>query len=290
MPAVSEHFFQSADGLRLFYALHGNDRGDERALPVLCLPGLTRNSRDFESIADWLASGYRVITPDLRGRGRSQYDANWGNYRPDVYVADAFRVLDELRVTRCAIIGTSLGGLMAMVMAAAQSQRVAGIVINDIGPELDPRGVARIRSYAGKVPMVRSWPEAVAQSREVHGHAMPDFTDRQWQEFARRAYREHDDGTIRRDVDPNISRAFGEPQSSAPDLWPVFRQLMAVPTLVIRGGLSDLFSAATLARMQVMKPDLRALIVPNRGHAPTLDEPECRHAIGEFLAGLASRA
>lgn len=280
--APTEHIYTSGDGLRLFYVL----RGARDARPVLCLPGLTRNSRDFESLAARLAATYRVITPDLRGRGRSEADPKWANYQPGTYVEDALRLLDELAIARCAVIGTSLGGLVGMMVAATQSQRVAGLVLNDIGPALDPRGIARIKGYAGKLPPVRSLEDAAAQARQIHGYAFPDFGEEDWLAFAGRTCRQQADGTFGPDIDPNIVRAFNDPSASAPDLWPLFRLLAATPLLTIRGALSDLFAAETLERMQAIKPDMQTLVVANRGHAPTLDEPECRRAIGAFLATL----
>lgn len=282
-PVFTEHFFRSKDGLDLYYRQFGAAQAGRRA--VVCLPGLTRNSRDFESLAMELAVRFHVVTPDLRGRGRSAYDPNWVNYHPETYVADVFRLLDELGVRRCAVVGTSLGGMMAMIMGAMQPQRIAGLVVNDIGPVLDPRGIARIQGYAGRLPAVKNWPEAAAQARQVNGSAFPDLDDAAWLDFARRTYRE-DNGAFRPDVDPNISRAITNPASSAPDLWPLFQMLAATPMLTIRGALSDLFAAETLERMRELKPDMEILVVANRGHAPSLEEPECRRAINEFLANL----
>ncbi len=279
----TEHFYQSSDRLSLYYREYGTAADASRA-PVLCIPGLTRNSRDFELLATDLGRRYRVISPDLRGRGRSAYDPNWANYVPPKYVQDAVELLDALGIDRCAVIGTSLGGLIGMGLGALHRERVAGLVINDIGPELDVRGVQRIQSYAGRLPAVRTWEEAGAQAKQVHAHALPDFDDAGWVDFARRTYRQ-EDGALRPDVDPNISRAFAG-AATAPDLWPLFSQLASLPMLAIRGELSDLLSEETVARMLAMKPDLRVLRVPNRGHAPTLDEPECRRAIEQFLPGI----
>ena len=291
----SEHTYSSADGLALYYRSYPPAGSPEAAHSghghptVLCLAGLTRNSRDFESLALRMARARRVLTPDLRGRGRSAYDAQWSNYQPARYVDDVFRLLDLEHVPRCIVIGTSLGGLLGMLMAAQQPSRIVGLVLNDIGPELDPRGIARIRAHAGRMPAVRTWEEAAAQARMVHEHAFPDLPDAEWHAVARRTYREMDDGTIRPDLDPNIARAFGGPSAPAPELWPVFDTLRTVPLLVLRGSRSDLFSQETLERMQRMKPDMRAVIVANRGHAPMLSEPEALRAIDEFLEGLAPR-
>jgi pimeloyl-ACP methyl ester carboxylesterase len=280
-PVFTEHFYRSTDGLELYYRRFGDVQA--RGGTVICLPGLTRNSRDFELLATELSAHYHVITPDLRGRGRSAYDPNWANYHPETYVGDVLRLLDEIGVRRCAVIGTSLGGFMGMIMGAMQPQRVAGLVLNDIGPELDERGVTRIQSYAGKLPAVKSWKDAAAQAKLVNGTAFPDLGEADWLDFARRTYRE-ENGAFRPDVDPNIAHSVANRTTAAPDLWPLFQMLAAIPVLTIRGALSDLFSAKTLERMRELKPDMHVLVVENRGHAPSLQEPECRRAIGEFLA------
>jgi pimeloyl-ACP methyl ester carboxylesterase len=283
-PAFTEQFYQSSDGLRLYYRTFGRPAAAQ--LSVLCLPGLTRNSRDFESLAAHLASYCFVITPDLRGRGRSEYDADWRNYHPRTYADDALRLLNTLAVSSCVVIGTSLGGLVGMILAAFHAPRVDALVLNDIGPVLDPRGVARIREYAGKVPPVRNWAEAVKHSRTRNEQALPGLSDQDWLAMAKRTYREMKDGGLRPDVDPNIARAINDPRESAFDLWPLYGALRSLPMLVLRGALSDLLSPETLERMRELKPDLHTLIVANRGHAPTLDEPEARATIDEFLAGL----
>ena len=253
---------------------------------MLCLPGLTRNSRDFEALAPHLATRYRVLCPDLRGRGLSARDPQWRNYHPGLYVADIERLMDVLALARVAIIGTSLGGLLAMLLGAALPQRVAGIVVNDIGPEADPRGLERVRGYAGKLPPVRSWDEAIAQHRQVNGEAWPGLTDEQWAVLTRRSYREDESGQPVFDYDPNIGESMRAAAGGPADLWPVFAQLAAMPMLVIRGELSDILSPGVLGRMRREKPDLQSLTVPRRGHAPLLDEPEALAAIDRFLAGL----
>ncbi|MCC5862947.1 MAG: alpha/beta hydrolase [Gammaproteobacteria bacterium] len=276
--------WQSEDGLSLFYRDFG---GPEAAgLPVLCLPGLTRNSRDFIPLAQRLAPRHRVLCPDLRGRGYSAPDPDWRNYQPPTYVADTWRLLDTLGLERVIVVGTSLGGLMAMIMAAQQPNRLAGVVLNDIGPEIAPEGLARIRGYAGLLPPVSDWAAASAQIREVYEIALPDLDDAAWLEYARRSYREDAQGRPRLDYDPAIGRAVQEVSGEAPDPWPLFRAL-SMPTLALRGALSDILSAATLARMQAEKPDLRVAVIPGRGHVPLLDEPASVAAIDDFLASLA---
>jgi len=282
-PAFAEHFYESSDGLRLYYRTFG--RPAATRLSVLCLPGLTRNSRDFEALATELAKRHYVITPDLRGRGRSAYDPEWRNYHPRTYADDALRLLNTLAVSSCTVIGTSLGGLVGMILAGFHAPRIEALVLNDIGPVLDPRGVARIREYAGKGPVVRSWAEAVKHVRMRNEHALPGLSAQQWLAIAKRTYREIKGGGLRPDVDANISRAINT-GDSALDLWPLYGALRSLPMLLLRGALSDLLSTETLERMRELKPDLHTVIVANRGHAPTLDEPEARAAIDQFLASL----
>jgi len=277
----SDYFYDSSDGLRLYCRIHPAQRPG--GLPVLCLPGLTRNSRDFSALAAHLRSSREVTTPDLRGRGRSAWDPEPSHYQLPTYVQDAWSLLDARGVGRVLVIGTSLGALMGMVMAAMKPDRIAGVVLNDAGPEFDPSGVRRIAGYAGKLPPVSSWAEAAAQAKSVYGPALPGLTDEEWLDYARRGYRENAAGVPVPDVDPKISEAFKNPSTAPGDLWPLYAQLNAVPMLVIRGALSDLLSAATVARMAREKPDLEQLTVANRGHTPQLDEPECLAAIDAFL-------
>lgn len=277
-----DHVYDSPDGLPLYCRVFEAEH--PAALPVLCLPGLTRNSRDFEQLARHLRARRRVLTADLRGRGRSAWDPDPSHYQLPTYVADAWSLLDSLAVPRVLIVGTSLGALLGMVMAAAQPQRIAGVVLNDAGPEIDPRGLQRIVGYAGKLPPVASWDEAADQARRVYGGALPGLTDAEWLHYARCGYRESAAGVPVPDMDPAIARAFGAAATTPADLWPLYAQIAGVPLLVIRGALSDLLSAATVARMLREKPDLRHVEVANRGHTPLLNEPECLSAIDDFLA------
>lgn len=284
---IHDHRLRAADGLELFVREYRPD-GAPVGSPVLCVPGLTRNHRDFASLAASLATTHRVLTPDLRGRGQSGWDANPANYQPLVYVGDLVTVLAALGVPRVFWIGTSLGGLLAMMAAAMRPGLLAGVVLNDIGPEIDPAGAARIASYVGQLPPVRSWDDAAAQARLVNGAALPDFTEADWLRFARCAYRDDGNGVPVPDMDPRIGDAVRTAAGPVPDMWPLFRALAAVPTLAIRGALSDILSAATLERMRQQKPDLETLVLPGRGHAPTLDEPDCRTAIRRLLDRVAA--
>ena len=276
--------YASSDGLQLYYRDYPAASGGR--LPVLCLPGLTRNCRDFESSALWIQRTRRVLSPDLRGRGRSQYDPNFMNYHPGTYVGDLARLLADAGVERVILFGTSLGGILSMLIAAATPAVPAAVILNDVGPEVAPEGLQRIASYVGKHAPVHSWREAADQMRAMYGVAMPDATDADWMAFARRSYSEVD-GVPVLDVDRGVGEAVrAAPAGAAPDLWPLYAALKPVPTLAIRGELSDVLSVATFDRMQREKPDLRRLTVPRRGHPPLLDEPECVAAIDEFLSRL----
>jgi len=279
---AAEYWFDSQEGLRLFSRVYAGPSAG--AAVVVCLHGLMRNGRDFEDLAPHLAARYRVIVPDVRGRGFSARDPNFNNYEIPVYLNDLLLLLTGLGVGRARIIGTSMGGLMAMVLGVMQPQLVAGIVLNDVGAELDPQGLERIRGYAGKSAPVRSWEEAVADVRGIYGSVWPGLSDERWQRIARLSYRASAQGVPEADADPLIAEPFRDPKTGAPNLWPLWGALAKVPILAIRGAHSDILSAATLARMQQEKPDLEVLEVANRGHAPMLDEPECLAAIDEFLA------
>jgi len=279
---AAEYWFDSQEGLRLFSRVYAGPSAG--AAVVVCLHGLMRNSRDFEDLAPHLAARYRVIVPDVRGRGFSARDPNFNNYEIPVYLNDLLLLLTGLGVGRARIIGTSMGGLMAMVLGVMQPQLVAGIVLNDVGAELDPQGLERIRGYAGKSAPVRSWEEAVADVRGIYGSVWPGLSDERWQRIARLSYRASAQGVPEADADPLIAEPFRDPRAGAPNLWPLWGALAKVPILAIRGAHSDILNAATLARMQHEKPDLEVLEVANRGHAPVLDEPECLAAIDEFLA------
>jgi pimeloyl-ACP methyl ester carboxylesterase len=280
----AEFHWQSHDGLRLYARVY--EAANKGAPTVLCLHGLTRNSRDFEDLAPYLSSRYRVIAPDLRGRGFSARDPQMQNYQPAIYVRDILALLDAVDAPRVAIIGTSLGGMLAMMMGYGQHKRVAGMVLNDVGPEVDPAGLERIKQYAGKLPPALTWRVAVAQTVAVFGEAWPGLPPERWERLARRGYREDAAGVVLADADPNIGEALRAAPAAALDLWPLWRALRSVPTLAIRGARSDILSAATFARMKSENPDLEQLEVADRGHVPLLDEPECLAALDSFLSRI----
>src|SRR5271169_34652 len=279
---ASDFFYDSVDALHLYCRIYPAQQAG--GLPMLCLPGLTRNSRDFTVLATHLSAHREVLTADLRGRGRSAWDPDPAHYQLPNYVQDAWSLLDARRLNKVLVVGTSLGALMGMVMAATKPERIAGVVLNDAGPEIDPAGLRRIAGYAGKLPPVTSWSDAAAQAKSVYGLAIPGLSDEDWLAYAHQGYRENAEGIPVPDVDPKISEAFKAPPTAPADMWPLFSLIKRVPLLVIRGALSDLLSAATVERMAREHAGLEHITVANRGHAPLLNEPECVRAIDAFVA------
>ena len=279
-----EHYAEAPDGLRLYY----RDYPSASALaPVLCLPGLTRNSRDFEPLAARIATTRRVIAPDLRGRGKSQYDPEWRNYHPGQYAADIWALLDQLRLQEVVVIGTSLGGWMAMLLNHQRPGRIVGTVMNDIGPEADPNGIARVVAMAGRLDAVGSLAEAIEQAKSVYAIAFPDWDERQWQFYTETTYRRLEDGSFDLNFDRNIGHAAREGVSGLEvDPWAMFEDLASVPTLLIHGVLSDILTGPIIEKMCQRKPDLQVARVRDRGHAPLLDEQEAVDAITTFLESV----
>jgi pimeloyl-ACP methyl ester carboxylesterase len=283
-----EVFYTSGDGLRLYARDHGPQ--DSGRLPVLCLPGLTRNAKDFEPLALRLAASRRVICPDFRGRGRSQYAEDPLTYRPDVELSDTLLLLDTLEVPKVAVIGTSRGGIVGMIMAAKAPERLAGLLLNDIGPRIDVSGLLRIRGYLGADPDFSGWAEAVAALKATNP-GFETLTAAEWERFARRVFRD-EKGRPRADYDARLTATFPSAEDidagKVPELWALLPALAPVPVSVLRGVHSDLLSAATVAEMQARLPHAAAVTVADRGHVPFLDEPESVAAVDAFLAAADS--
>jgi len=275
---------EAADGLRLYYRDYPNVSPRS---PVICLPGLTRNSRDFAPLATRISTTRRVICPDLRGRGKSQYDPEWRNYHPGQYAADLWQLFDTLQLDEVVIIGTSLGGWMAMLLNHQKPGRIAGAVMNDIGPEADPNGIARVVATAGLLDIVGSLAEAIEQAKSVYSIAFPDWSEDQWQAYTETTYRQLDDGRFDLNFDRNIGHAAREGVSGLEiDPWKMFGDLANVPTLLIHGVMSDILTEPIIDRMRQHKPDLKIAPVRDRGHAPLLDEQEAVDAIATFLESV----
>jgi len=280
-------FYTSFDDLKL-YARH-YPAPDEKLRSVVCLPGLTRNARDFHYLASYLSQHpekpRNVYCLDYRGRGRSQYDRNWRNYVPYIELIDTLDFLAIRGLHRVTVVGTSRGGLIAMLMATVRPTAMGAVVLNDIGPVIETRGLARIVGYVGRMPVPKTWPEAVMLLREMNERAFPDLDEAQWEELAQALFDERK-GRPALAYDRRLARAFGtiDLSQTIPDLWPQFAALGQVPAFVIRGANSDVLSAETLKAMVTRHPNLRAMTVPDQGHAPLLKEPETVEAIGAFLA------
>lgn len=287
-PAFFEGEWESEDGLKLHYRDYSATAERQDRPPLLCLHGLTRNARDFEALAETFAGEWRIIVPEMRGRGQSEYARDAESYRLDVYMVDVVRLLRQLDCGPVVAIGTSMGGLIAVTLAATKAWPLAGVAVNDIGPDVEPSGMARIRDYVGQGRSFETWMHAARALREMSGAAHPDYAISDWLAFAKRAMVVGGNGRIVFDYDMKIAEPLYAAEGAEPvDLWPAFRALGNMPALVLRGELSDLLSAATVARMQSEIPTMRAVTVPRVGHAPTLAEPEAQKAIADLLAEVA---
>lgn len=284
--SFADRTWTSADGLALHARDYAAAAGPAR-LPVVCIAGLTRNAADFEHVAPWIAGrGRRVLAVDLRGRGGSAWDPQPMNYMPATYAADVAGLLDAAGVARAVFVGTSLGGIVAMTLAALRPGLIAGAVLNDVGPSLAPAGLQRIASYAGRDAAARTWTEAAAYARSINGAAFPAYGPADWEAFARRLYQRGPDGALRLAYDPDIAapiRAAGA-GALAPDMTPLFVALATGrPLALVRGGLSDLIDPARVRQMRTLAPHLQVAEVPGVGHAPMLGEPEALEALERFL-------
>ena len=281
MAAWSDGYWWSNDGLRLHYRDYA---GSATRPPILCIPGLTRNARDFEGVAERLAGEWRVICVDLRGRGESAYAKDPMTYVPLTYLQDMEALIRELGLARFVLFGTSLGGLITMLLAMSDSKRIAGALINDIGPVIVERGLERIRSYVGRSQSWPTWLHAARYFQEMLGDVYPGWPLEQWLVFAKRICKLTANGRITFDYDMRIAEPFKVPGGATGfDLQQAFEGLHGVPSLVVRGEISDLLDEATVAKMLAQNPTMETVTVPGVGHAPTLDEPEVVEAIERLL-------
>jgi pimeloyl-ACP methyl ester carboxylesterase len=278
-----EIFFETSDGTKLF----ADDRGPmvTQATPLLCLPGLTRNSKDFTTIFEKYADKRRVIAMDLRGRGRSSYAQDAKSYTLVTELSDVIGLLDHIGVARVAVLGTSRGGLIGQLMAASFNNRLAGLLLNDIGPEINPQGLKRILNYVGKAISFASWDEA-ASTLASQSPGFSGVSSEKWVVAAKRIYIERD-GQIIPDYDLRLGEnniSFADIDAGkVPDLWPITSALLNIPVTVLRGAGSDLLTETTVHKMEAQLPTLKHYDLANRGHVPFLDEPESIHAIEEWL-------
>ena len=279
----ADRYFTVSDDLKLHYRDYA---GSSDRPPLLCLHGLTRNSRDFVDLAERYSPRWRVLALDFRGRGQSDYDPQPARYNPLTYADDVIQLLDELKIDEAVFVGTSLGGLVMMTIAATARQRIAAAILNDVGPDVDAGGVARILTYVGKDVRFKSWDEAAQAIAGNYGASFERFTHDDWVAMAKRNCRE-ENGEIRFDYDMAIAEPF---KTAGPvpkvDLWPLFTALGQKPLLVIRGAKSDLLTAETATKMRQVAPGMELATVAGVGHAPELNEPEAVAAIDQFLSSL----
>jgi len=283
----SSLFITAQDGLRLHaraYAAH-----TQVALPVVCLPGLARTCEDFHVLANASPGNpnhpRRVLALDYRGRGRSDYDRNERNYNVSVELADILAVVTALGVGPAVFVGTSRGGILAMLLAVTRPGAIAGVVLNDIGPVIETRGLVRIKSYVGKLPQPKTFEDGAELLRRLFGAQFPKLTPEDWMGFSRRSFKEAG-GALVPTYDVKLGKTLAgiDLKRALPPLWKEFEALARVPVMVVRGANSDVLSAATVAAMCARRPDIDCLEVPDQGHAPLLAEDESIRRIGAFLA------
>jgi len=279
--AYNDGYWWSNDGLRLHYRDYA---GPADRPAILCLPGLTRNVRDYEGVAARLAGEWRVIVVELRGRGESAFAKDPMTYVPLTYLQDIEALLAELALPGIVAFGTSLGGILTMLLAAAGKKRFAGVLLNDVGPDLDPAGLARIRTYVGKPATYPTWMHAARGVQEANAAIYPDYGIEDWLVMAKRLHRLNSSGRIVLDYDMKIAEPFRLPGNEAgPDMWRAFDAIGDVPMLVVRGETSDILSPAGAAAMTARAPQAELVTIPRVGHAPTLEEPEAVAAIDRLL-------
>ena len=278
-------YYTSRDGLRL-HARRYPAAGQARGRPVLCLPGLTRNGRDFHDLALALSrhpnQARTVYTLDYRGRGLSDFDPDWRNYAVQIEMLDVLDFITAVGLHDAALIGTSRGGLITMLIAAAQPTAIGAAVLNDIGPVIEHEGMARISGYVGRVPLPISWPDAARMMRELNRRHFPEVSDTIWEEAARQWYNEKN-GKPAPGYDSNLGNALSVLDGPMPTLWPQFEALKRVPLMVVRGENSDILTAETAEEMQRRHPAMATVTVANQGHAPLLKDTATVEAIRHFL-------
>jgi pimeloyl-ACP methyl ester carboxylesterase len=278
-----DHYFIVRDGLRLHYRDYP---GSSERPPILCLPGLTRNAKDFAALAGHYSPRFRVLALDFRGRALSDYDPDPSRYHPMTYAGDVIEMLDQLGIVEAIFIGTSLGGLVTMAIAVTDPERIVAAVMNDVGPDVDPSGIDRILTYVGKDVRYKSWDAAGEAVSKNYGAAFDRYTHDDWVKMVQRNCRE-ENGEIRFDYDMAIAEPFRNAGATpAVDLWPFFAALAQKPLLVVRGEHSDLLTAETTVRMQAVAPGMKLAVVRGVGHAPELNEPEAVSAIDGLLKNL----
>lgn len=284
---MTDIHFESEDGLNLYAKSYGSDSAEKT---VLCLHGLTRNHKDFEPMITELSDRHpnmRFVAWDTRGRCQSEPAKDPSTYALPYYANDAIRLMDTIGVNKVTLIGTSMGGLISMVLRSMVPDRIKGVAMNDIGPVIEIKGLQTISGYLGKTEPLPSFEAAADASKVKLGNAHPDFSDEDWLSFAKRTWRARADGQVEPDYDPRIVENFSVPDQLDEDdevLWGMFKALNGIPFLLIRGALSELLSEKTALRMMDAHSNAKLATVPNTGHAPVLNEPIAVEAISEFLS------
>lgn len=285
--AYTDGSWESGDGLTLHYRDYPG-RSDRP--PILCIPGLTRNARDFEPVAEAFGGEWRVICAELRGRGESDYAKDSASYVPAQYVADIAALLDQAKLDKVVALGTSLGGIVTMLLSLTHGDRLAAAVINDIGPAIETKGLGRIKDYVGQGRSFPTWMHAARALKESSSHIYPAFATADWLRLAKRLMVVSGNGRIAFDYDMKIAEPMLETDSPVDfDMWPAWRALAARPVLALRGELSDLLSEETFRRMAEEGEAVEAVTVPGVGHTPTLEEPVALEAIARLLAKVSTR-
>ena len=283
--SIEDIYYTARDGLRLYACCYRASQPSSRR-PVLCLPGLTRNGRDFHDLAVALSrdpsSSRTVYTFDYRGRGLSEFDPEWHNYTVSIEMLDAIDFTTLIGLTDAAVIGTSRGGLIAMLMAVAQPSTIGAVILNDIGPVIEHDGLVRISGYVGRVPLPISWADAAKMVRDLNRRHFPDVPEHQWEDIARQLYNERN-GKPAPGYDQKLANALSVLFEPLPALWPQFEALKRVPALVLRGENSDVLSETTVDEMRRRHPALAVVTVASQGHAPLLKDGPTIEAIRQFM-------
>ncbi len=280
--AYQDVYYQSNDNLTLYTRDYANEHAEKT---IICMHGFTRNSADFEPLARCLHKKYRVIVPDQRGRGLSEYDTNTANYNPVKYIEDMFKLIQVLALDEVHLVGTSMGGVIGLSMAAMKPKIVKSVVLNDLGPKADGVGLKRILESMGVQPTINSWDDVVAHLKKINGLVYPNFTEEQWLGYAAGAFKENDNGVPVSTFDPGVSELHKgfDVESSPVDMWPVFHSASASSFLVIRGEISDVFTQSCFEELQKFDNVLNTYEVPGVGHAPMLDDEATIAVITEFF-------
>ncbi len=281
--AYSEHRFITRDGLSLYFREYGDQAST--TTPVLCLAGFTRNAGDFDLVASRLARKRRVLCPDLRGTGRSDYDPDWHNYRLETYISDITQLISQSNIHKVVVVGTSYGGLLALILGLFMPLSIAGIVLNDVGPEFEHEKLQGVLDYVCVDRPQPDW-ESARESIMTHGSSTAFQTAELFETMVRNTFRRGKDGLLHFDWDVSIAKPWIKSKGAFTDLWPYFRKLHPIPLLAFRGEVSEMFSEESFAQLGREYPGARLVTVSGTGHAPTLAEPECVEALDAFLRDL----